>query len=141
MKTIQVQTYIKAPIPIVWEYWTLPQHIIHWNFASQEWHCPDAHNDFCQGGKFTWRMEAKNKTMGFDYKGTYLQIKEHEFIKKVLSDGRIVDIQFKEKENHTLITETFEPDRNAIELQRTGWQAILDNFKWYVENSLNGTPY
>ena len=69
--TVKVETTIQAPIEKVWEFWTSPEHIINWNFASDEWCCPSAKNDLRPGGKFSWRMEAKDGSMGFDFKGTY----------------------------------------------------------------------
>jgi uncharacterized protein YndB with AHSA1/START domain len=131
--SIRVETLVRAPIQKVWEYWTSPEHIIKWNFASDDWHCPSAENNLRSGGKFSWRMEAKNGSMGFDYSGKYTQIKELELIKLVLEDDRQVGIEFRENDGMTAVIEVFEPDENDPELQRLGWQAILDNFKNYVE--------
>jgi uncharacterized protein YndB with AHSA1/START domain len=132
--TITVNTRIQAPVQKVWECWTSPGHIIHWNFASEEWHCPSAVNDLQPEGKFSWRMEAKDNSFGFDFSGQYREIKLQEYILWVLDDGREVSIQFVAHEGETLVTETFEPDGNDPGLQRQGWQAILDNFKAYVES-------
>ena len=133
--TITIQTTIQAPLEKVWTSWTTPTHITHWNFATDEWHCPEAVNDLKPGGTFSWRMEAKDGSMGFDYAGTYLQVKQPNSIEKQLADGRKVDIFFTEKNGETTVTEVFEPDlQHDPELQRQGWQAILQNFKNYVES-------
>lgn len=133
MKSITVNTIVNAAPDKVWELWTSPEHIINWNFATQEWHCPNAKNDLKPGGAFSWRMEAKDGNMGFDYAGKYIKIEEPVLIEKELEDRRKVTISFKASDGMVEVIETFEPDENDPELQRQGWQAILNNFKKYVE--------
>ena len=133
MEPITVKTTVNAPLDKVWECWTQPDHITGWNFAAPEWQCPSAINDLVPNGKFSWRMEAKDQSIGFNYAGTYTEIKDKEMIRKKLEDGRGVIITFTEKEGKTEVVETFEPDANSPDLQRQGWQAILTNFKKYTE--------
>jgi uncharacterized protein YndB with AHSA1/START domain len=131
---ITVETTIKAPISKVWENWTKPEHIINWNFASDEWHCPKASNDLQSGGEFNWRMEAKDGSMGFDFTGVYDQIIDNELITYKMSDGRKVEIRFTETNGEVKLSESFEAEgTNSDEMQRAGWQSILGNFKKYVE--------
>jgi uncharacterized protein YndB with AHSA1/START domain len=137
MNNIKIETIIHAKIDIVWRSWTEPGHIVNWNFASPDWRCPIAANDLKPGGRFSWRMEAKDGSMGFDYAGTYVNIQEPESIEKKLDDGRKINISFIEQQGTTKVIESFEPDDNDPELQRQGWQAILDNFKKYVELKLS----
>lgn len=134
MNTITVNCTIKAPAHKVWECWTNPEHIVGWNFATEDWTCPSAVNELVAGGKFSWRMEARDGSFGFDYAGTYDRIDAPREIQKHLDDGRKVNITFTESDGMTEVTETFEPDENDPELQRQGWQAILNNFKKYVES-------
>lgn len=134
MKTITVKTEIKETIQTVWKYWTKPEHIIKWNFATPEWHCPEAKNDLVQEGEFNWRMEAKDGSMGFDYEGKYLDVDNYKSIHQQLGDGRKVNVSFTELDNFVEVVETFEvEDENSAEMQRQGWQAILNNFKIYAE--------
>jgi uncharacterized protein YndB with AHSA1/START domain len=133
---ITIETTINAPIDLVWKLWTSPEHIINWNFATTEWCCPSAVNDLKQGGEFKWRMEAKDGSMGFDFTGTYQQIKENELITYKMSDDRAVSIDFSIEGESVKIVESFEAEgTNSDEQQRAGWQAILDNFKKYVESN------
>ena len=135
-QSITISAIINAPVSKVWQYWTEPSHIIKWNSASPDWHTPHAENDLREGGKFSSRMEAKDGSMGFDFGGTYDKIINHRLIQYTLGDERKVEIHFAENNGLTEITETFDPETtNTIELQRTGWQAILDNFKKYVEEN------
>ena len=135
---ITVYTTIKAPLAQVWEYWTNPAHITNWNFASIEWHCPKATNDLTVGGSFNWRMEAKDGSMGFDFTGTYNHFIEGEFIAYTISDGRKVEIRFTEIGEEVRFSESFEAEEiNPAEMQKAGWQSILDNFKKYVEANLS----
>ncbi|MGA8854239.1 MAG: SRPBCC domain-containing protein [Christiangramia sp.] len=130
---IIVQTTVPVSLDLAWEIWTKPEHIVRWNFASKDWHCPRAENDLKPNGKFSWRMEAKDASVGFDYSGVYEKVIPKEKIIKKLDDGRLVEIDFSESENEVGILETFEvEDQNSVELQKTGWQAILDNFKAYA---------
>jgi uncharacterized protein YndB with AHSA1/START domain len=141
--TITVQTNINAPLQKVWDYWTSPQHITQWNHASADWHTTLAENDLQIGGKFMSRMEAKDGSMGFDFSGIYNDVILHKKISYTLDDGRKVTIDFavlddasKIVSDATTVIETFEAeDENSLELQQTGWQAILDNFKQYAEKN------
>ena len=131
---IQVETMVNAPVEKVWNYWTSPQHIMKWNNASDDWHTPSVENDFKVGGKFLARMEARDGSMGFDFWGIYDQIIEHELIEYTLGDNRKVTINFSGNGNQTQVIETFEAEKdNSEEMQKGGWQSILDNFKAYVE--------
>jgi len=131
---ITVENMINAPVEKVWECWTKPEHITHWCYASDDWHTPHATNDLRVGGNFSSRMEAKDGSMGFDFGGVYDQVDQHEYIAYTLGDGRKVQISFKADGNKTKLTESFEAEEtNPVEMQRGGWQAILDNFKKYTE--------
>jgi uncharacterized protein YndB with AHSA1/START domain len=131
---ITVETRIKAPVKKVWNLWTDPKHIINWNNASEEWHTPRAENDLRTGGKFMSRMEAIDGSMGFDFTGEYGKIEPMKRIEYTIADGRKVQILFVSEGDITKITESFEAEQlNPPELQKKGWQAILDNFKKYAE--------
>ena len=133
---ITVATTVNAPVVKVWEFWTNPKHITNWNNASDDWHTPRAENDLRVGGKFLSRMEAKDGSMGFDFNGVYDEVKTNELIAYTMEDGRKVKINFEDLGNETNITETFEAENeNPVELQRGGWQSILDNFKKYTEEN------
>lgn len=134
--TITVKAIVNAPLEKVWIFWTTPEHIIHWNNASDDWHTPKAINDLRPNGKFNYRMEAKDGSFGFDFEGTYTAVKNNELIEYSLDDARKVQIRFESADNTTIVTETFDPENeNSLELQQTGWQAILDNFKKYTETN------
>jgi len=134
--TITVETTVRTPVEKVWEYWTEPQHITKWSFASDDWHAPNAENDVRVGGKFLTRMEAKDGSFGFDFGGVYDEVRINEFIAYTLGDGRKVTITFISQENGTKIIETFEAETtNSIEMQKAGWQAFMDNFKKYSESA------
>jgi uncharacterized protein YndB with AHSA1/START domain len=136
-KTITVQAVINAPVEKVWNLWTTPGHITKWSNASDEWHTPRAENDLRVGGKFLSRMEARDGSSGFDFAGVYDEIKRNELIAYTLDDERRVKVTFtKNNDIETKVVETFEAEStNPPEMQRAGWQAILDNFKKYVEAS------
>jgi uncharacterized protein YndB with AHSA1/START domain len=131
---ITIETTVNAPIEKVWECWTIPQHIMQWNNASDDWHTTSAINNLHTGGHFSFRMEAKDGSFGFDFGGTYDVIKANELISYTMGDGRKAKVIFTGEGDRTKITETFEAEtENPIEMQRSGWQAILDNFRMYTE--------
>jgi uncharacterized protein YndB with AHSA1/START domain len=133
---ITVETNVQAPVTKVWKFWTEPQHITQWNHASDDWHTPFAENDLRTGGSFKSTMAAKDGSFSFDFGGTYTNVKENEVIESVLGDGRKLKVTFHGDGNTTKIVETFEAEEtNPHEMQRGGWQAILDNFKKYTEAS------
>lgn len=133
---ITVETTVHAPVKKVWKFWTSPAHIIKWNNASPEWHTPRAENDLRVGGRFLSRMEARDGSMGFDFEGTYDVVDHLKMIDYTMDDGRKVSITFEPKGNDTKVVESFEAeDENPIEMQRGGWQAILDNFKKHAEET------
>ena len=133
---ITVENTINAPVEKVWEYWTKPEHITKWNNASDDWHTPHAENDLRAGGSFVSRMEAKDGSMGFDFGGKYDAVRNNEYIEYTIGDGRKVKINFLSNGTTTKVVEAFEAENtNSIELQKGGWQAILDNFKKYTESN------
>ena len=134
---ITVQTKVQAPLDKIWSFWTMPEHITKWNSASEDWHTPYADNDLKVGGKFKYTMASKDGTMSFDFTGTYSSIQDKRTIAYTIEDGREVIVVFEEQEDGVIIRESFDPElMNPKELQQQGWQAILDNFKKYVEASL-----
>ena len=133
---ITVETTINASIEKVWDCWTKPEHVMHWNHASDDWHCPAAENDLRENGKFCYTMASKDGKMSFGFEGIFTLIKECETIHYLLGDGRKVQISFIQTVGKVKVVETFEAEQMiSVELQRNGWQAILDNFKLYVENN------
>lgn len=131
---ITVSTTVNAPIETVWKSWTSPEHIMKWNSASDDWHTPYSENDPRTGGKFKSTMAAKDGSFSFDFEGVYSNVVEKQLIEYGLGDGRQVKIQFITNGNVVDIIETFDPETtNPIEMQRNGWQAIMDNFKKYTE--------
>lgn len=132
---ITVHTSLNLPKSKAWEYYTNPKHIVNWNFADPGWHCPKAINDMKVGGIFNARMEARDGSFGFDFEVTYTEIKEGEGFTYEFGE-RLATITFDEKENTTEINVVFDPEtENSIELQKNGWQAILNNYKNYTENN------
>ncbi len=132
---ITVRASVKAPVDKVWKLWTTPDHITQWNNASDDWHTPHATNDLRTGGKFLSHMAAKDGSFSFDFEGTYSKVELHKSIEYTLADGRDVKINFTVNGNETEVEEIFEAENtNSLDLQRSGWQAILDNFKKYAES-------
>lgn len=135
-ESVTIDTTVNAPIEKVWKHWTTPESIIKWNNASDDWYTNSAENDLRPGGKFRARMEAKDGSTGFDFEGIYDDVVTNKVINYSLGDERRVKVTFESNGNYTKIIETFDAEKqNSIELQRNGWQAILDNFKKFVEAS------
>jgi uncharacterized protein YndB with AHSA1/START domain len=136
-EAITVQTTVKAPIPKIWECWNRPEHITGWAFESNDWEVPAAENDLRVGGRFKIVTAAKSGGSSVDFIGTYVIIKDHQLIEYILSDERHVKVEFEETPEGVRITETFDPENeNPEAVQRSSWQATLDNFKTYVENKI-----
>jgi uncharacterized protein YndB with AHSA1/START domain len=136
MEPITVKVEVSAPANKVWNYFTKPEHVVKWNHASDDWHTPKAESDLVLGGKFTYRMESKDGSKGFDFSGIYTAVEPNRHIQYRMEDGREVDVTFEEELDATTVIETFDPEtENPAEMQRAGWQSILDNFKAYVEKS------
>ena len=133
-KIITTQCNSIKPLEKIWECWTKPEHIVNWNFASEEWHCPEANNDLRTGGKFSSTMAAKDGSFSFVFSGCYDLIIENSKIEYTLDDSRKVWISFENNGSETVIIQKFEAEEeNSYELQQAGWQAILNNFKKYCE--------
>ena len=132
---VTVETTVNAPVEKVWKSWSEPQHITKWCAASDDWHAPKAENDLRTGGTFSTRMEAKDGSFGFDFGGISDNVKQNELIEYTMGDGRKVLVTFSPSGDQTKIVETFDAEAtNPVEMQRGGWQAILDNFKKYTES-------
>lgn len=131
---ITVQSTIQADTKKVWDFYTQPEHITGWNFASNDWHCPRATNDLRVGGEYSARMEARDGSVGFDFNTLYDEVIEHEKIAYTMEDGRKAVVTFADNNDNTTVTVTFDAEKeNSAEIQKEGWQAILDNFKKYTE--------
>ena len=131
---ISIKAIINASIDNIWKLWTEPEHIKKWNMASDDWHTTESLNDLRIGGKFSSRMEAKDGSMGFDFYGIYDDVINHQYIAYTLGNGRKVEFNFKDKSGKTEVVQMFEAEsENSIEMQKEGWQSILDNFKVYAE--------
>lgn len=132
---IKIDTLVHVPLDYVWETWNTPSHIIHWNHASDDWHSPKADSNFVEGGRFVYRMEAKDNSFGFDFSGTFVEIVDKTRIVTRLDDDRIVQTEFIQENDGVRIIETFEAeDENSVEMQKEGWYAILNNYKLYTES-------
>ncbi|PJZ48772.1 SRPBCC family protein [Leptospira saintgironsiae] len=133
-KQINIQATIAADIKKAWEYYTDPKHIIHWNFATDDWQCPWAKNDLRPGGMYSARMEAKDGSFGFEFGAIYDTVVDQKNLAYTMGDGRKATVNFENKDNETIVTVIFDPEStNPVEMQRGGWQAILDNYKKYTE--------
>ncbi|MFO0764948.1 MAG: SRPBCC family protein [Patescibacteria group bacterium] len=133
---INIEATINAPVEKVWTNYTEPEHITKWNFASDDWMCPSATNDLRVGGMLTARMEAKDGSFGFDFGGTYTEVIPNQRLAYTLGDGRKVEVNFSETDGVTTVTTAFDAEtQNPEEMQRQGWQAILNNFKKHVESN------
>lgn len=130
---IIISACISADKQKVWQYYTDPSHITRWNFADPSWHCPRAENDLKAGGKYFARMEARDQSFGFDFEAIYTEINPEENFTYEFG-GRYARVEFAETNQGTEVTVSFDPEtENPAELQKAGWQAILNNFKNYTE--------
>ena len=131
---ISIQQLVNAPVEKVWNYYNGNQHIPHWNFASDDWQCPWAKSDLRAGGQFSSRMEAKDGSMGFEFGGVYDAVETNKRVAYTMGDGRSAEVNFTPQGDKTRIDVSFDAEgTHSIEMQRGGWQAILDNFKKYTE--------
>jgi len=130
---ITVEAAVNAGLSKIWSAWNNPDDIKQWNSPSDDWHTTRSAVDLREGGKFSARMEAKDGSQGFDFEGVYTRVVPNKIIDFRMSDGREVNIEFVERDGSVLVKETFDAeDENSAEMQRAGWQAILDNFGRHV---------
>ena len=133
---ITIETLVNAKIDKVWAYWTEPAFIMRWNAASDDWHTTFSVNDLRPGGKFISKMEAKDGSFGFEFWGIYDKVEPFTLIESTMGDGRKMKVEFIEEGDKTKVIESFEAEgENSLELQRTGWQAILNNFGKFAETN------
>ena len=133
-KSITVETTVHAPVDKVWKSWNDPKAITQWCQASDDWHAPYAENDLRKDGKFKTTMAAKDGSVSFDFEGTYTNVIPNNSIEYEMADGRRVSVSFLSQGNDTKVVETFDAENtHSLEMQREGWQAILNNFKKFAE--------
>lgn len=133
MHKITIQVSVSVDKQKAWMYYTQPEHITQWNFADPSWHCPSATNKLTKGGRYLARMEARDGSVGFDFDAVYTDIREGEYFTYQFGD-RLATVSFKEDNGKTEVTVTFDPEtENPVEIQKSGWQAILNNYKHYTE--------
>lgn len=135
-QSITVETLVNAPVEKAWKFFSDPEHITQWAFASDDWHAPYADNDLRKDGKFKTTMAAKDGSFSFDFEGVYTNVVPNKVVEYAMSDGRKVKVDFEADGNSTRIRETFDPEtENPIDMQRAGWQAILENYRRHVESN------
>lgn len=133
---ITIEALVEAPVERVWQRWTEPDHITQWNFASDDWCCPSAENDLTPGGRYRARMEAMDGSFGFDLEGVYDEVTVHQKLSYTMTDGRRVTTVFHVEGGATRVKTTFDAEKeNPVDMQRQGWQSILNNFARYAEVS------
>ena len=133
---VTIETTVKAPINKVWSAWTSPEDIKQWNAASDDWHTTQSSVDLREGGAFSSRMEAKDGSFGFDFAGIYTKLIPNELLEFTFGD-RVAKVEFLNGENGVMVRETFDAEtEHPIEMQRQGWQSILNNFAKHVEAKL-----
>ncbi|MDW7659901.1 MAG: SRPBCC domain-containing protein [Bacillota bacterium] len=133
-KKVQIGAKINENVQKVWDHYTEPRHVMQWNHASEDWHCPSAENDLREGGRFRYTMASRDGKVSFDFEGKYEKIEPFNRIVYILDDGRTVDVHFESQKEGTDVNIEFDAEgENSIDMQRQGWQAILNNFKKYVE--------
>jgi uncharacterized protein YndB with AHSA1/START domain len=126
---ITVKAHVTCTLSDAWAHFTTPGDIMQWNSASEDWHCPSAELDLRPGGRFRYRMAARDGSAAFDFSGRYTAVETQALIAFTLDDGRNVRVSFGGRDGDVTVTETFDPETlNAIELQREGWQAILNRY-------------
>lgn len=131
---LTISTLVNKPVAHVWKIWTEPAHIMQWNAASDDWHCPKATNDPRTGGKFSSTMAARDGSFSFDFEGVYDDVQLLKRIAYTMGDSRTCEILFTEEYGGTKVVESFDAEaQNPVEMQQSGWQAILDRFKKYAE--------
>lgn len=132
---ITIHARVEAGPDLAWECWTRPEHVMQWNHASDDWHCPAASNDLRAGGNFSYTMAARDGSFSFDFGGKFEEVREKEYIHATLGDGRMWKTWFRTENGFVKVTEKFEAEQiNSLDLQQGGWQAILNNYKKYTEN-------
>jgi len=132
---IKVEVFVNAGLEDAWKCFTQPEHILNWNAASADWHCPAARNELKAGGTFSYRMEARVGSMGFDFSGKFIAVEPLKHLSILLDDNRTLEVWFEEQIGGVRVTEEFEAEQeNEPELQRMGWQAILDGYKIYCQS-------
>lgn len=137
---ISVETTVTAPIEAVWQAYTTPEDIVQWNSASDDWHTTKASVDLREGGAFSSRMEAKDGSFGFDFAGIYTRVVAHHLLEYSFGD-RQASVEFIATPLCVNVKVTFDgEDTHSVEQQRSGWQAILNNFKRHVERHIEGLP-
>jgi uncharacterized protein YndB with AHSA1/START domain len=135
-KNITIDCVVKSSVQNVWNVYTEPRHIVNWNFASDDWHCPRVENDMKVGGKYLARMEAKDGSFGFDFQAVYDKVVLQQKLSYILEDGRKVTTLFEPLNDAVKVTTTFEAEnQNPLDMQKAGWQSILNNFKKYTERN------
>jgi uncharacterized protein YndB with AHSA1/START domain len=132
---LKVSAEVEVPVEKAWDLFNAPEHIVNWNAASPDWHSPRATNDLRTGGSFSYRMEARDGSFGFDFAGEYTEVVPMTSFAYKMEDGRTARVEFHPIKTGTLVITQFDAENsNPLEMQQNGWQAILDNFKRYAEN-------
>jgi len=131
---VTVSVLVQATAERAWKAFTSPESITQWNFASPDWHCPRAESDLREGGAFSYRMEARDGSFGFDFAGRFLKVSPPMELRYSLGPEREVVVRLNPEGKQTRVSQSFTPEAtHPLEQQQAGWQSILDNYKKHVE--------
>lgn len=140
---LTVSVVVNNSLRKVWESFWKSEHIVHWCFASDDWHCPKSVSpEPAVGVIFSNTFAAKDGSFSFDFTAQYTEVVPMkklvytmgEMKEYFLDAGRVVEVQFEEIPEWIKITETFDAeDIHSTEQQIAGWTAILENFRKYTE--------
>lgn len=94
--SIRLTRIIDAPVEVVWNAWTVPEHVMQW-WGPQDYTSPTCTIDLREGGTFLFCMRAPQDQGGHDgyTTGTYSKIKPLELLEFTQSmsdkDGNVID--------------------------------------------------
>lgn len=103
MARLTVSAVVHASLEKVWDAFWKPEHIVHWCFASDDWHCPRAVGEAPKVGEiFTNTFAAKDGSFSFDFTGQYDEVVPYKKIVYTMGEmkeyflpaGRRVDVTF-----------------------------------------------
>lgn len=132
-QTVTIDTFVNATPAEAWTAFTTAEAITQWNQATPEWHCPSADVDLRVGGTYLARMEARDGSFGFDFEAVYEEVDVDRGVTLLMGDGRRARTTFVAEGDGTRVTTTFDAEpTNPVDMQRDGWQAILNSYAAWV---------
>lgn len=141
-RTVTMNRIFDAPIALVWEAWTNPEHIVQW-WSPKGMKTEILEHEFSVGGKWKYAMEMPDGNQ-FIAEGSYLRIEKFKEISSIanfkpMTEGIEIQALFEENGDKTHFTFNVVHPTEAYRIQQekmgilNGWGSVFERLDQFLK--------